>query len=138
MITNDSANAIATLFFNEFGVCQQSNKKIIIAISKTAADSYYTRWLKQVKSDVETINMYDLNYDSIDVVLSRCNGLLLTGGGDVIPSIYGKGKDAGKCEGFDVKRDSLELKLIRTAMKKKMPVLGSWNALICPQAALSK
>ncbi len=112
------------LFFITPSFAQQRNAKLTIAVSKTAAESYYTRWLKQIKPDLEIINMYDLSYDSVENVLSRCAGLLLTGGGDVIPSIYGKGKDAGKCEGFDVKRDSMELKLIRTAMKKKMPVLG--------------
>lgn len=41
-----------------------------------------------------------------------------------MPAIYGKGKEVKKCEDFDVNRDSLELKLIRAAIHKKMPVLG--------------
>ncbi len=99
-------------------------KKLIIAISKTAAESNYTRWLKSVQPDVTIINVYDANIDSVEAILSRCGGLLLTGGGDVIPGIYGKAEESNKCSDFDAKRDSMELKLIRVALKRKMPILG--------------
>jgi len=102
----------------------QDNKKLIIAISKTAPESNYVKFLQRAKPDVQYVNMYTVPFDSIDIVLSKCGGLLLTGGNDVVPAIYGKAKETKKCEDFDVKRDSLELKLIRAAIQKKMPVLG--------------
>ncbi len=99
-------------------------KKVTIAISKTAPESHYVKWLQRSNPDVQYINFYTVPFDSIDILLSKCSGLLLTGGNDVVPAIYGKGKEAKKCEDFDVRRDSLELKLIRGAVNKKMPVLG--------------
>ncbi len=115
---------ILFIFCFAFANAQVKGKKLIIAISKTKPESDYVQWLKRANPEVQYINMYELPFDSIEPVLSRCGGLLLTGGSDIVPAIYGKGKEVKKCEDFDVKRDSLELKLIRTAIKKRMPVLG--------------
>ena len=112
------------LFVAEIFTVSAQEKKLVIAVSKTPAESNYTRWLKSLQPDVIIINMYTANIDSIESILSRCGGLLLTGGGDVIPGIYGKGEESSKCSDFDAKRDSMELKLIRVAMSKKMPILG--------------
>lgn len=95
-----------------------------IAISKTAAESNYVKWLRNAHAGVLYINMYNVPFDSLEVVMSKCSGLLLTGGSDVAPAIYGKGTERKKCEDIDVKRDSLELKLIRYARKNGMPILG--------------
>ncbi len=99
-------------------------KKLIIAISKTAPESHYVKFLRRANPDVQYVNMYTVPFDSIDIILNKCSGILLTGGNDIVPSIYGKAKEKNKCEDFDVNRDSLELKLIRAAVKRKMPVLG--------------
>jgi len=115
---------LASLFLFSENVFAQHKKKLIIAISKTAPESHYTRWLKNANPDIEYINFYKMSFDSIDIALARCGGLLLTGGEDVVPSIYGKGNEEKKCEDFDKRRDSLELKLIKSAIKSKMPILG--------------
>jgi putative glutamine amidotransferase len=96
----------------------------VVAVSKTAEESHYVKWLRRANPGVTCINMYTLPADSIEAVMGRCAGLLLTGGSDVVPALYGKAHEAKKCEDFDVKRDSLELRLIRIALRRKMPVLG--------------
>jgi putative glutamine amidotransferase len=50
--------------------------------------------------------------------------LLLTGGEDVQPDLYGKGDEITYCTETDPARDTLELTLIRKALELKMPVLG--------------
>src|SRR5437763_1035177 len=59
----------------------------------------------------------------LDHFLSNCQGLLLTGGGDVNPRRYG-GKPHPKIFGVDDVRDEMEIYLVRKAQKRDLPVLG--------------
>ena len=53
---------------------------------------------------------------------NRIDGVLLTGGGDVDPRLYGG--DSGKAAQVNRARDDFELALIKVAMEKKLPLLG--------------
>jgi len=55
--------------------------------------------------------------------LSRLDGLLLAGGGDVAPGRYGA-KDRGHCLNVDPERDDAELHLTRLALDLGMPILA--------------
>jgi putative glutamine amidotransferase len=59
----------------------------------------------------------------LDELLARCDGLMLTGGGDVNPRRYG-GKSHPKISGVDDVRDAMEFHLLRQARKRDLPVLG--------------
>lgn len=59
----------------------------------------------------------------LDYFLARCDGLLLTGGGDVNPSRYG-GESCPEIFGVDDVRDEMEIYLLRRAAKRDLPVLG--------------
>jgi putative glutamine amidotransferase len=59
----------------------------------------------------------------LDYFLGRCDGLLLTGGGDVNPSRYG-GKPGPEISGVDDGRDEMEIYLLQRAAKRDLPVLG--------------
>ena len=63
--------------------------------------------------------------DEVDVgqVLSICDGLLLTGGVDVNPRLYGE-EPLPECAQIQSIRDELEYKLLDRALKEDMPVLG--------------
>ena len=50
-----------------------------------------------------------------------CNGLLLSGGGDIFPYLYSKTVNA---HNIDFKRDIAELSLINYFCKKNLPILG--------------
>lgn len=98
-----------------------------IAVSKKGSEkgfAYYQKWLKNADSTVILLDMYSLGLDSAMIVFESCDGLLLTGGTDVYPGIYGKEADTARCENPDFKRDSLELWLIGRAIEKGIPVLG--------------
>lgn len=59
----------------------------------------------------------------LDEFLERCDGLLLTGGGDVNPRRYG-GRPRPEVCGVDDVRDAMEIYLLRRAAKRDLPVLG--------------
>jgi gamma-glutamyl-gamma-aminobutyrate hydrolase PuuD len=68
--------------------------------------------------------MYGLTIDSALKSLELCSGLVVTGGEDVNPVIYGKGDELPKCETIDHYRDTLEIALIKKAYSLKMPIFG--------------
>jgi len=94
----------------------------VIAISK--ASDNYINWLKRADSTVHVVNLYALPVDSALAVLDRSCGLLLTGGEDVFPGIYGDVADTARCGKIDLYRDTLEINLILRAIELKMPIFG--------------
>lgn len=56
-------------------------------------------------------------------LLERCDGLILTGGEDIDPALYGERPLNGTVEAAP-ERDALEMKLLRKALERGMPVLG--------------
>ena len=52
------------------------------------------------------------------------SGLLLTGGGDVSPALYGETPEPGGAQGIEPERDEMEMALFRHAIEGDMPTLG--------------
>lgn len=63
------------------------------------------------------------NFKELLEYLKIIKGLLIRGGIDVNPALYNE-KPSSKVEAFSVKKDGMEITLIREAAKRKMPVLG--------------
>jgi putative glutamine amidotransferase len=61
--------------------------------------------------------------EDIDRIYAEANGVLCTGGADINPSIYGATPHA-KTDPGDIRRDNLELAIIRRAIADKKPFLG--------------
>ena len=101
-----------------------ADQKLRIAISKEGKSGHYSGWLKRHNENIEWFNLYPLGIDSALQLLETCDGLLLTGGEDVFPGIYGKIDDTLRCGSIDRYRDSLEFALITVALKEKMPLIG--------------
>jgi putative glutamine amidotransferase len=57
-----------------------------------------------------------------EAILDEIDGLLLAGGGDIDPEIYGGASEDAQL--VDRQRDDFELALIRGALKRGMPILG--------------
>lgn len=109
------------------GCNQPDEQKLVIAISKAKPIEYYgnySTWVKKAASDAKIINMYELGVDSSLVVLEKCHGLIIAGGADVYPEWYGQIEDTIKCGAFDRYRDTLEIQLIKKAIKNKIPLIG--------------
>jgi putative glutamine amidotransferase len=60
---------------------------------------------------------------ALEVVCGRLDGLLLSGGEDVDPSLYGEERLAA-CGPSDLARDAMELALTRMALARDLPTLG--------------
>lgn len=56
-------------------------------------------------------------------LLRESDGLLLTGGSDIDPTVYGQKKE-GKTDDADTKRDETEIILTKTAIDEGLPFLG--------------
>lgn len=59
----------------------------------------------------------------LDQLLTRCDGLMLCGGGDMNPRRY-EGKTGPKLFGVDDVRDEMEIHLLERSAKRDFPVLG--------------
>ena len=67
--------------------------------------------------------------------LSALDGLLLTGGGDIAPELYG-GERSRKIYGVNRERDENELKLVRHVVDRKVPFLAICRGMQIVNVAL--
>jgi putative glutamine amidotransferase len=65
----------------------------------------------------------ETNATLLDAILSRCDGLMFTGGRDLMPSRYGQAPHA-RTELMHPRRDQFELELFRRADARRIPIFG--------------
>lgn len=82
----------------------------------------YLRWLQRSPRETQIVKLsYLLNNLS---ELERCNGLILTGGGDVHPSHYHREDALADVEEVNEKRDEFEFQVIDDTLRLGIPILG--------------
>ena len=101
----------------------QSGPTSMVLVSKDY-DNRFAEWLPMAGRQCNPVNMYTVSTDSIDYYLSMADGIIISGGPDVNPVIYGKASETERCESIDNRRDSLELRMISYAMENNIPLLG--------------
>src|SRR5690349_17030309 len=75
------------------------------------------------KSDIAFL--YHNNYDNLRKWVNQCNGVILIGGPDVHPSMYGESiHNNASLTSFDTKRDRREAVIIAEALFSEIPILG--------------
>lgn len=102
-----------------------ANKPIVL-ISKDFHNTHQN-WLRKSigNDDVVCVNMYAIkSKDSVRMMLKKANGIIIAGGEDVNPALYGKQNELGRCGTINPHRDSLEYMMIAFAMNRKIPLLG--------------
>jgi len=101
-------------------------KKPIILVSKDYNNTHQIWLRKSIKNDnVICVNMYAIkSKDSVRMMLKKADGIIISGGEDVNPALYGKQNELGRCGVTNTHRDSLEYMMIAFAMNKKLPLLG--------------
>jgi putative glutamine amidotransferase len=98
------------------------NSAYTILISKLYTTNF-NDWLMQVDDDLDLIDMYQVSRDSIEYFLMHASGIIISGGPDVNPALYGEEDEILKCEEIDYRRDTLEINMIRYAIENKIPML---------------
>jgi len=124
-----------TLIFTTFA-CSESVKSnaentkqeiTYILVSKDPNASF-TKWLQTYSTEEDSIIYTDMyaahSKDSFDYWLPKANGIIIAGGEDINPALYGQAEAIERCGTIDKKRDSLELLMIDYAYKNKIPLLA--------------
>jgi len=104
-------------------VACSSPSESFILLSKDSSNRI-SNWLKKEDSSIVTREFYTLPIDSMDYFLERAKAIVIGGGEDVHPSVYGKEEYVEVCGAFDEFRDSIEMVLIKHALLNKKPLLG--------------
>jgi len=112
-----------------FSACRNAKDQtpVRIALSKGIPDSSYAnyyRYIHHYDSLAVCVDLYGMPLDSALKRFESCSGLILTGGTDIEPAVYGKPADTSRCWPVDHKRDSLEFALFSAARMAGIPILG--------------
>ncbi len=86
----------------------------------------YVTWLRSLKDAVDI--RFVSNETELEAVMPIADGLLLPGGVDPEPALYGRA-DARELCTVDDARDRLELSAIETAVHRRLPILGICRGL---------
>jgi putative glutamine amidotransferase len=95
---------------------------MVLGISKLAEN--YARWLHGMEQGLQLIDFYHLTSAEVIAALPGISGILLTGGNDLHPALYGKPEYLSDCRGIDGFRDDLEFMLTAYALEHQLPLLG--------------
>lgn len=107
-------------FFFSFTPVKEKPMKVAL----TKASSNYINWIKKGDSSIIVVDLNNLKPMEAIQELHGCAGLVLTGGGDIDPSLYQNADNEKECKDIDLNRDILEKAMIDEALTLKMPILG--------------
>ena len=103
------------------------NKSVpLILVSKDSKQTH-DKWLSRSAGNhnFKCVNMYAVkSKDSVRLLLKKADGMIISGGEDVNPALYGKQKELERCGTINPHRDSLEQMMTNYAVKNKVPLLG--------------
>ena len=70
-------------------------------------------------------------------LVSRFDGVIIQGGGDIDPSLYGQKQISSKIYGISAEHDALEMAIVRAAVDQNKPVLAICRGMQILNVALS-
>jgi len=80
--------------------------------------TFVRRWIPGV--EIQMLSCVSGNFSEI----SRCDGIVLSGGGDVHPKFYDREEALVVAKEVSIGRDLFEFDIIREAMERNLPMLG--------------
>ncbi len=87
----------------------------------------YSRWVHRIDPSIELVK---LSYHFKNAAeISTVDGLILTGGGDVHPALYGMSGAIDRVEEVNELRDDFEFMVIEKALEMEIPILGICRGL---------
>jgi putative glutamine amidotransferase len=103
--------------------CKNGDNKPLVVVS---VDSHHKviKWLSNFDKRTNFKILYKLPSDSVDFYLKKADGVIITGGEDVNPDLYGADSLKYLCGKINNYRDSLEIKMINYALHNKIPLFG--------------
>ncbi|MFZ1728620.1 MAG: gamma-glutamyl-gamma-aminobutyrate hydrolase family protein [Bacteroidota bacterium] len=107
--------------------------RIVLTSTDPSQHQNYVRWLRHLDPDTDILFLEPGM--PIEDALAGADGLLLPGGGDPDPVLYGKPELRSLCK-IDEARDTLEFAVIRTAVEMRLPILGICRGLQIMNVAL--
>lgn len=107
----------------------ETGKDRTILISRYYPNNDYQRWLLHFDSTLVFYQAYGMLPDSLETLLDEVDGLILTGGNDLHPGLFGKDSMIAQCGPIDRYRDSLEIALVRHSFERKIPTLGGCRGM---------
>ena len=99
----------------------QNQKILIVSQDKKHA---FRDWISQVDAKIRIVDFYNLPKDSMQYYLLNSDGIIMSGGEDINPSLYNHSDYKEICGEMDNYRDSLEILLLKHAMKSDKPLLA--------------
>jgi gamma-glutamyl-gamma-aminobutyrate hydrolase PuuD len=102
---------------------------LVVLLSKSYGNQTYEQWLLREVPGIRLVSMYHCPKDSLAYWIERADGIVLTGGEDIFPGRYGKAADTIRCGAMDLRRDSLEFRLLDEAHRRKLPLFGVCRGL---------
>ncbi len=104
--------------------CNQDTRPLIL-VSKEYKSQAFHHWLMSADSNIRIVSVFGMHdRDSILSLLKKADGIIITGGEDINPTLYGEPEEINRCGIINDYRDSLEIMLINYAIKNKIPLLG--------------
>jgi putative glutamine amidotransferase len=82
----------------------------------------YASWISRYAPEAEILRLSHKLANATEA--ERCDGIVLTGGGDVEPSRYGGPVDHPKLSGVDPERDRFEESVLDAVLERPRPFLG--------------
>ena len=96
--------------------------KITIGLSRGSGSPKYENYGKWLSTLPEyDIEVLDLSVGDLDADLQRIDGLVLTGGGDIDPSLYDREDARSLCDGIDPERDRMESAMVDYCTSSGIP-----------------
>ena len=131
------------LLFSVFFICvftscsdenehvQESPRSITIVLSKQNSSSSYRHFIEDIDPTIKInwIDAYTTPLSQLTDDLEEADGIILTGGVDIHPGLYGNAYDTVRCGTIDSKRDALETTLLDHALESGTPCLGVCRGL---------
>lgn len=100
-------------------------KKKLIGITGPSAFSNSIMSMLEKFFDFNFVCLTHEKEDNLNFWLNMCDGILISGGIDIHPSLYGSNVTGGcSLSKFDIRRDMKELGIINFAIKSKKPLLA--------------
>jgi putative glutamine amidotransferase len=128
----------SVFFICVFASCSDNNdhvketpRSVTIILSKQNSSSSYRNFIENIDTTITInwINAYTTPLSQLTVDLENSDGIILTGGVDIHPGLYGNAFDTIRCGTIDIIRDEIETTLLDYALENGTPCLGVCRGL---------